>query len=163
LKSGLYTDRAEFGRQRWYRVDVLPGQELRASVSVAADRAVRPDYGVLMRAVTVHGREIVRGEATGNGRTDVLSTGLRHPEPGRGVVAARRAGRDRRQGRSARRVAGPLAVRGLEDPLRRAPRGVGPALPARGGAAAPAAADSSASPEASGDGAGASPAGRSLR
>src|SRR5690606_12642888 len=35
LKSGLYTDRAEFGRQRWYRVDVLPGQELRASVSVA--------------------------------------------------------------------------------------------------------------------------------
>ncbi|MBD9732147.1 VWA domain-containing protein [Streptomyces sp. H28] len=83
LKSGLYTDRAEFGRQRWYRVDVLPGQELRASVSVAADRAVRPDYGVLMRAVTVHGREIVRGEATGNGRTDVLSTGLRHPEPER--------------------------------------------------------------------------------
>ncbi|WP_309063336.1 VWA domain-containing protein [Streptomyces sp.] len=83
LKSGLYTDREEFGQQRWYRVELLAGQELRASVSVAADRAVRPDYGVLLRAVTVHGREIVRGEATGNGRTDVLSTGLRHPKPER--------------------------------------------------------------------------------
>lgn len=79
LKSGLYTDREEFGQQRFYRVDVNPGQELRASVSVAADRAVSLDYGVLLRAVTVHGREIVRGEATGNGRTDVVSTGLRHP------------------------------------------------------------------------------------
>jgi Ca-activated chloride channel family protein len=79
LKSGLYTDREEFGQQRWYRVDVEPGQELRASVSVGADRAVNPSYGVLLRAVTVHGREIVRGEATGNGRTDVLSTGLRSP------------------------------------------------------------------------------------
>ncbi|MDG9719699.1 VWA domain-containing protein [Streptomyces sp. DH24] len=81
LKSGLYTDREEFGQQRWYRVDVLPGQELRASVSVAADRPVRPDYGVLLRAVTVSGREIVRGEAAGNGRTDVISTGLRYPKP----------------------------------------------------------------------------------
>ncbi|NEC47345.1 VWA domain-containing protein [Actinospica acidiphila] len=81
LKSGLYTDREEFGQQRWYRVELPAGQELRASVSVAADRAVRPDYGILMRAVTIHGREIVRGEATGNGRTDVLSTGLRHPKP----------------------------------------------------------------------------------
>ncbi|MGP3732517.1 VWA domain-containing protein [Streptomyces sp. GDS52] len=81
LKSGLYTDREEFGQQRWYRVDVPAGQELRASVSVAADRAVNPDYGVLLRAVTVHDREIVRGEATGNGRTDVLSTGLRYPKP----------------------------------------------------------------------------------
>ncbi|WP_109005978.1 VWA domain-containing protein [Streptomyces rishiriensis] len=80
LKSGLYTDREEFGRQRWYRVDVEPGQELRASVSVAADRAVNPDYGVLLRAVTTHGREIVRGEAAGNGRTDVVSTGLRYPK-----------------------------------------------------------------------------------
>ncbi|MFC8146703.1 VWA domain-containing protein [Streptomyces paradoxus] len=83
LKSGLYTDREEFGQQRWYRVEVLPGQELRASVSVAADRAVNPGYGVLMRAVTVKGREIVRGEAAGNGRTDVISTGLRYPEPER--------------------------------------------------------------------------------
>ncbi|MFC9467423.1 VWA domain-containing protein [Streptomyces coelicoflavus] len=80
LKSGLYTDREEFGQQRWYRVDVEPGQELRASVSVGADRAVNPSYGVLLRAVTTHGREIVRGEATGNGRTDVLSTGLRYPK-----------------------------------------------------------------------------------
>jgi Ca-activated chloride channel family protein len=82
LKSGLYTDRAEFGQQRWYRVDVLPGRELRASVSVAADRAVRPDHAVLLRAVTATGREIVRGEAAGNGRTDVISTGLRYPRPG---------------------------------------------------------------------------------
>lgn len=80
LKSGLYTDREEFGQQRWYRVDVEPGQEVRASVSVGADRAVNPSYGVLLRAVTVHGREIVRGEAAGNGRTDVLSTGLRYPK-----------------------------------------------------------------------------------
>ncbi|MFB7733049.1 VWA domain-containing protein [Streptomyces sp. NPDC056112] len=81
LKSGLYTDREEFGQQRWYRVDVSPGQELRASVSVAADRAVDPDYGLLVRAVTERGREIVRGEAAGNGRTDVISTGLRYPKP----------------------------------------------------------------------------------
>ncbi|MBV7697473.1 VWA domain-containing protein [Streptomyces sp. TRM70350] len=80
LKSGLYTDREEFGQQRWYRVDVLPGQELRASVSVSADRDVSPAYGVLLRAVTVKGREIVRGEAAGIGRTDVISTGLRHPK-----------------------------------------------------------------------------------
>ncbi|MEU3894765.1 VWA domain-containing protein [Streptomyces sp. NPDC045251] len=80
LESGLYTDREEFGQQRWYRVDVPPGQELRASVSVGADRAVNPSHGVLLRAVTVHGREIVRGEAAGNGRTDVISTGLRYPK-----------------------------------------------------------------------------------
>lgn len=81
LTSGLYTDRGEFGQQRWYRVDVKPGQELRASVSVAADRDVNPDYGVLLRAVTTKNREIVRGEAAGTGRTDVISTGLRHPKP----------------------------------------------------------------------------------
>ncbi|MEU6596438.1 VWA domain-containing protein [Streptomyces flaveolus] len=81
LKSGLYTDRAGFVQQRWYKVDVEPGQELRASVSVADDRAVQPNYGVLLRAVTVHGREIVRGEAAGTGRTDVVSTGLRYPKP----------------------------------------------------------------------------------
>ncbi|MFG3660855.1 VWA domain-containing protein [Streptomyces sp. NPDC047706] len=80
VKSGLYTDREEFGQQRWFRVDVLPGQELRASVSVSADRDVNPSYGVLLRAVTVKGREIVRGEAAGNGRTDVISTGLRYPK-----------------------------------------------------------------------------------
>ncbi|MFD9432420.1 VWA domain-containing protein [Streptomyces sp. NPDC060002] len=80
LKSGLYTDREEFGQERWYKVDVEPGQELRASVSVSADRTMNPDYGVLLRAVTVHGREIVRGEAAGNGRTDVISAGLRYPK-----------------------------------------------------------------------------------
>ncbi|MGW3209692.1 VWA domain-containing protein [Streptomyces sp. NPDC001135] len=81
LKSGLYTDREEFGQQRWYKVAVDPGKELRASVSVADDRAVNPDHGVLLRAVTVRGREIVRGEAAGTGRTDVISTGLRYPKP----------------------------------------------------------------------------------
>jgi Ca-activated chloride channel family protein len=80
LKSGLFTDREEFGQQRWYRVEVPPGRELRASVSVSADRAVAPSYGVLLRAVTAHGREIVRGEAAGDGRTDVVSTGLRYPK-----------------------------------------------------------------------------------
>lgn len=80
LESGLYTDREEFGQERWYRVDVLPGQELRTSVSVAADRSVDPSYGLLVRAVTVHGREIVRGEAAGTGRTDVISTGVRYPK-----------------------------------------------------------------------------------
>ncbi|MGW7612905.1 VWA domain-containing protein [Streptomyces sp. NPDC054766] len=80
VKSGLYTDREEFAQHRWYRVEVAPGKELRASVSISADRQVNPDYGVLLRAVTVHGREIVRGEAAGNGRTDVVSTGLRYPK-----------------------------------------------------------------------------------
>ncbi|MFF2732857.1 VWA domain-containing protein [Streptomyces sp. NPDC058008] len=80
LKAGLYTDRQEIGKHRWYRVDVLPGQELRASVSVAADRAVNNDYGVLLRAVTTHGREIVRGSESGTGRTDAVSTGLRYPK-----------------------------------------------------------------------------------
>ncbi|MDH6624743.1 Ca-activated chloride channel family protein [Streptomyces sp. LBL] len=83
LKSGLYTDREEFGQERWYRVEVPAGQELRASVSVAADRAVGPSYGALLRAVTGHGREIVRGEAAGTGRTDIISTGLRYPKPER--------------------------------------------------------------------------------
>ncbi|MFD9910407.1 VWA domain-containing protein [Streptomyces sp. NPDC059063] len=83
LKPGLYTDRAGFGEHRWYRVDVEPGQELRASVSVGADRAVNNDYGVLLRAVTKHDREIVRGQEAGDGRTDVISTGLRYPKPER--------------------------------------------------------------------------------
>ncbi|MFD6492789.1 VWA domain-containing protein [Streptomyces sp. NPDC059944] len=80
VKSGLYTDREEFTQQRWYRVELDPGKELRASVSIAADRQVNPDHGVLLRAVTLHGREIVRGEAAGHGRTDVVSTGLRYPK-----------------------------------------------------------------------------------
>ncbi|MFR9673683.1 VWA domain-containing protein [Streptomyces sp. TR06-5] len=80
LQPGLYTDREEFAEHRWYRVDVLPGQELRASASIAADRAVDNDYGVLLRAVTTHGREIVRGSEAGDGRTDMISTGLRYPK-----------------------------------------------------------------------------------
>ncbi|WP_393062664.1 VWA domain-containing protein [Streptomyces sp. LN549] len=81
LAPGLYTDREKFAEHRWYRVDVLPGQELRASVSVFADRAVSNDYGMLLRAVTVHGREIVRGAESGTGRTDAISSGLRYPKP----------------------------------------------------------------------------------
>lgn len=81
IRPGLYSDREKFSEHRWYRVDVRPGQELRASVSVAADRAVDQDYGVLLRAVTVHGREIVRGSEAGDGRTDVISSGLRYPKP----------------------------------------------------------------------------------
>ncbi|MGC5567283.1 VWA domain-containing protein [Streptomyces sp. FR-108] len=80
VKSGLYTDREEFGQHRWYRVDLPAGSELRASVSVAADRRVDRDYGVSLRAVTTKGREIVRGETTGTGRTDVMSAGLRYPK-----------------------------------------------------------------------------------
>ncbi|MFF5426163.1 MULTISPECIES: VWA domain-containing protein [unclassified Streptomyces] len=83
LRPGVYTDRETFGQHRWYRVEVLPGQELRASVSLASDRAVHRDYGVLLRAVTPAGREIVRGSEAGDGRTDVISTGLRHPVPER--------------------------------------------------------------------------------
>ncbi|MFC8537705.1 VWA domain-containing protein [Streptomyces sp. NPDC057249] len=81
LKPGLYTDREKFAEHRWYRVQLLPGQELRASVSVFADRAVNNDYGMLLRAVTTHGREIVRGSESGTGRTDAISSGLRYPKP----------------------------------------------------------------------------------
>ncbi|MFJ9340480.1 VWA domain-containing protein [Streptomyces sp. NPDC101733] len=80
LGAGLYSDRESFGEHRWYQVEVRPGQELRASVSIGSDRAVNNDYGVLLRAVTVHGREIVRGSEAGDGRTDVISTGLRYPK-----------------------------------------------------------------------------------
>ncbi|RSS78921.1 VWA domain-containing protein [Streptomyces sp. WAC06614] len=80
LAPGLYSDREAFGEHRWYQVAVKPGQELRASVSIAADRAVNNDYGVLLRATTRHGREIVRGSEAGNGRTDVISSGLRYPK-----------------------------------------------------------------------------------
>ncbi|WP_435241371.1 VWA domain-containing protein [Streptomyces cucumeris] len=81
LGSGLYNDRERFGEHRWYRMKVAPGEELRASVSVAADRAVNPDYGVLLRAVTPGGTELVRGSEAGSGRTDVISTGLRFSVP----------------------------------------------------------------------------------
>ncbi|MFE1784827.1 VWA domain-containing protein [Streptomyces sp. NPDC059506] len=79
LTPGVYTDRQEFGQHRWYRLELLPGQEVRASVSVAADRAVNRDYGVLLRAVDARGRELVRGTDAGGGRTDAVSAGLRYP------------------------------------------------------------------------------------
>ncbi len=81
LQAGLFTDREMFSENRWYKVDVPPGRELRASVSVADDRAVNPDYGVLLRAVTLRGREIVRDTEGGTGRTDAVSAGLRYPKP----------------------------------------------------------------------------------
>ncbi|MEU9741838.1 VWA domain-containing protein [Micromonospora chersina] len=77
LAPGVYTDREAFAEHRWYRVPVRPGQELRASVSVALDRPVNPDYGVLLRATAPDGRELVRGVDAGSGRTDVVSAGLR--------------------------------------------------------------------------------------
>ncbi|HEY5835316.1 VWA domain-containing protein [Streptomyces sp.] len=81
LGAGVYTDRETFSQNRWYRVAVRPGQELRASVSVFADRAVNADYGVLLRGVTLHGREIVRDDEGGTGRTDAVSAGIRYPKP----------------------------------------------------------------------------------
>lgn len=77
LSPGVYTDRERFEEHRWYRVPVQTGQELRASVSVALDRPLKRDYGVLLRAIAPDGRELVRGTDAGSGRTDVLSTGLR--------------------------------------------------------------------------------------
>jgi Ca-activated chloride channel family protein len=77
LSPGVYTDREQFREHRFYRVPVSPGQELRASVSVALDRKLNPDYGVLLRATSQDGQELVRGTDAGSGRTDVLSTGLR--------------------------------------------------------------------------------------
>ncbi|MEU1373745.1 VWA domain-containing protein [Streptomyces triculaminicus] len=79
IGAGIWTDRATFGEHRWYRVTVKPGQELRASVSVGADRAVDRDYGVLVRAVGESGQELVRGSDAGSGRTDVMASGLRLP------------------------------------------------------------------------------------
>ncbi|SDN54597.1 VWA domain-containing protein [Actinacidiphila guanduensis] len=81
LKQGLYSDRETFSENRWYRVQVAPGQELRAAVTVSDDRAVNADYGVLLRGVTLHGREIVRDDESGTGRTDAVSAGIRYPKP----------------------------------------------------------------------------------
>jgi Ca-activated chloride channel family protein len=81
LKAGVYSDRETFSQNRWYRVDVPPGQELRASASISDDRAVNADYGILLRGVTLHGREIVRDDEGGTGRTDVVSAGIRYPKP----------------------------------------------------------------------------------
>lgn len=77
LGAGVYSDREKFSEHRWYRVPVHPGQELRASVSVALDRPVNPDHAVLLRAVATDGWELVRGVDAGSGRTDVVSAGLR--------------------------------------------------------------------------------------
>lgn len=77
LSAGVYTDRELIGEHRYYRVAVQPGRELRASVSIALDRELNRDYGVLLKAATVGGRELVRGVGAGSGRADVLSTGLR--------------------------------------------------------------------------------------
>jgi Ca-activated chloride channel family protein len=77
LAPGVYTDRERFAEHRWYRVAMSPGQELRASVSIALDRRLNPDYGVLLRAVSTSGQEMVRGTGADSGRTDMLSTGIR--------------------------------------------------------------------------------------
>ncbi|TNM28777.1 VWA domain-containing protein [Streptomyces sedi] len=98
LGVGVYEDREEFGEHRAYRVPVRAGQELRVAASVAADRQVNRDYGVLLRALDEDGRELTRGTGAGTGRTDVLSTGLRWPvqEPGDDADDSGDAGEDRR-------------------------------------------------------------------
>lgn len=77
LAPGVYSDREKFSEHRVYRVPVKASQELRASVSVALDRPVARDYGVLLQATSTTGQELVRGTDAGSGRTDVISTGLR--------------------------------------------------------------------------------------
>ena len=81
LSPGVYTDRERIGEHRYYRVPLQPGQELRASVSVALDRPLARDYGVLLKAATTNGRELVRGLDAGSGRADVISSGLRWSAP----------------------------------------------------------------------------------
>jgi Ca-activated chloride channel family protein len=77
LTPGVYSDREKLGEHRYYRVPLQRGQELRASVSVAIDRPINRDYGVLLKAATDDGRELVRGLDAGSGRSDVVSAGLR--------------------------------------------------------------------------------------
>jgi Ca-activated chloride channel family protein len=77
LAAGVYSDRELIGEHRFYRVAVSEGDELRASVSIALDRPLNRDYGVLIKAATVDGRELVRGLDAGSGRADVISAGLR--------------------------------------------------------------------------------------
>jgi Ca-activated chloride channel family protein len=77
LTPGVYSDREKLGEHRYYQVPLRPGQELRASVSVAIDRPINRDYGVLLKAATNDGRELVRGLDAGSGRSDVVSAGLR--------------------------------------------------------------------------------------
>lgn len=78
LNSGVYTDRETFQEERWYRVAVPAGQELHASASLSVDRAVNPHYDVSLRVLTAEGRELARGTGVDNGRTDVVSAGLRY-------------------------------------------------------------------------------------
>ncbi|MDR6325906.1 Ca-activated chloride channel family protein [Actinoplanes couchii] len=77
LAAGVYTDRELIGEHRFYRVAVDAGRELRASVSISLDRPLNRDYGVLVKAATVDGRELVRGLDAASGRSDVVSAGLR--------------------------------------------------------------------------------------
>ncbi|MEV4347015.1 VWA domain-containing protein [Actinoplanes sp. NPDC049596] len=77
LSPGVYTDRERIGEHRYYRVPVRASEELRVSVSVALDRPVNRDYGVLLKASTTNGRELVRGLDAASGRADVISAGLR--------------------------------------------------------------------------------------
>ncbi|KQV24017.1 alpha-1-antitrypsin [Kitasatospora sp. Root187] len=82
LTPGVYSDREKFAEHRVYRVNVRPGQELRASVSISLDRALARDYGVLLKATDPRGQELVRGTDAGSGRTDVASTGVRWSSAG---------------------------------------------------------------------------------
>ncbi|MER7581645.1 VWA domain-containing protein [Kitasatospora sp. NPDC097691] len=89
LAPGVYTDREKFSEHRVYKVPVKAGQELRASVSVALDRPVARDYGVLLQATSATGQELVRGTDAGSSRTDVISTGLRwSTDDSKGYVTA---------------------------------------------------------------------------
>ncbi|XVU28433.1 VWA domain-containing protein [Actinoplanes sp. CA-054009] len=81
LSPGVFSDRERIGEHRYYRVSLQADQELRASVSVALDRPVNRDYGVLLKAVTENGRELVRGLDAASGRADVISAGLRWSAP----------------------------------------------------------------------------------
>ncbi|WP_037605322.1 VWA domain-containing protein [Streptacidiphilus rugosus] len=81
LTPGVWTDRQSPQQEHWYRVAVPAGQELRASASIAIDRAVQPHYDITMRATTADGRELARGAGAESGRNDVVSTGLRAQAP----------------------------------------------------------------------------------
>ncbi|WP_370124374.1 VWA domain-containing protein [Streptacidiphilus sp. MAP12-33] len=88
LTPGVWTDRQNPQQEHWYRVAVPAGSELRASASIAIDRPVQPHYDITMVATTADGRELARGAGTGNGRDDVVSTGLRAQAPATGTDAS---------------------------------------------------------------------------
>jgi Ca-activated chloride channel family protein len=87
LGPGVYSDREEFEQHLWYRVPVVPGQELRASATIGADRRVARDYDVTILATTPDGRELTKHTDAGSGRIDTQSAGLRYPVPGDGDAA----------------------------------------------------------------------------